>query len=129
MKKFEIKKDNTETLDVGGEEFEVDVSAKNVKEVVLKGHELREYAKKIEEMSEDPTKEEQLKVIDELEKVLKETTDFVLGDGSFGKLYPKTGESFLVMSDVLFQVIDYLYGKQQKEAEKQKAKYVKNRKR
>jgi len=128
MKKFEIKKDNTETIDIEGEEFEVDISSKNIKEVVLKGHKLRDQAKKIEEMPDEPTKEEQLKAIDDLEDILQETTDFILGDGAFKKLYPKTGESFFVMSDVMFQVIDHLYSKQQKEAEKQKAKYVQKRK-
>jgi|SRR5690625_115895 len=128
MKSFNIKKQETETIDIEGMQFEVDITTSNVKEMVLKGHELQEKAKEIEDMSEDATKEEQLQAIEEVENLLKESTNFVLGEGAFEKIYPKTNESIYVMADVLYQVIDYLYDKQQKENEKMKQKYVQKRK-
>jgi len=129
MKKIERKKRKTETFDIEGSKFEVDVSTKNVKEAILKGHELQEMGKKIEEMPFGSTKEEQLKAVEEMENLLWHTTDYVLGDGSFDILYPKAEEDIFTLGDWIFQVIDHLYDLQQKEAEKQKAKYVKNRKR
>lgn len=128
MKKFDLRQ-STETIDIAGEQFEIDVTQSKVKETVLKGHKLQEQADKLADMPEDASIEEQEQAIDDVEALLKDTTDFVLGEGAFDRIYPKTNESFLVMADVLYQVIDYIYDKQQEEAEKKKAKYVKKKKR
>ncbi|MBP1971578.1 hypothetical protein J2Z83_003729 [Virgibacillus natechei] len=127
MKKFEVKK-SYEEVDIEGDIYRIDLSDNKLKEHILEGHNLKEKADEILNMPSGSSVEQIEQGLEEVKAVTKDATDNLLGEGAFDVIYPKTGESVNVMADTLFQVIDYLNEKREKDNESKKAKYTKKKK-
>jgi len=98
--KIDIKK-TIIPVEFGDLVFEFDLGDKNMKDVEKKAKEMEEKAKKYEDLSDEENEVAET----EAQTFIKESFDYLLGDGAFEKIYEQTPNiSFL--ADYFLQLVE-----------------------
>lgn len=125
MKKFTFKK-SYEEVEAGGEIYRVDLSDDKIKEYQKEFQRLQKEITDLNKVDTDKMSEKQgLEHFDNMIDVVKRSTDFIFGKGSFEKLYEASGRSAINVADFLFYVAEIVRDYAQKNREDKLEKYVK----
>lgn len=122
-------KSTVEEFKIEGDIYKVDFSDKKLREYQEKFNEFLEESAELEKLRHDNmTSEEQENYFNSSYKLCEKMIDTVLGEGSFDKLYEKSGKSIFNMIDVIEFLSEAVGEKTVRLREENKSKYVKPKK-
>lgn len=109
--KIDVQK-SYEEVEISGVVYRVDLNDDRLKEYIKAFDEFRDESLKISEKEfVEMSKEEQAEATKRNYEIMEKVTDLMLGTGSFEKVYNDTGRSLMVMTNVLFQLIQIVEDK------------------
>jgi hypothetical protein len=122
--KIDVQK-SYEEVDIAGDIFILDLNDEKIKEYTAAFDDFQKESEKLSKKDlESMSKDERDKFSKQNHELLKKVTDLMLGDGSFVKIYHKTGKSLMVMTDILVQLMEVVTNKIEKFKSKGKAYYT-----
>jgi hypothetical protein len=122
--KIDVQK-SYEEVDIAGDLYILDINDDKIKEYTSA---FDNFQKESEKLSKKELESISKAEIDEFSKknqeLIEKLVDLMLGEGSFVKIYHKTGKSLMVMTDILVQLMEVVTNKIEKFKSKGKAYYT-----
>jgi hypothetical protein len=122
--KIDVQK-SYEEVDIGGDIYILDLNDDKIQEYIAAFDDFQKELEKLGKKDlESMSKAERDQFTKQNQELIEKLTDLMLGNGSFVKVYQKTGKSLMVMTDILVQLMGVVTDKVEKFKSKGKAYYT-----